>query len=125
MVLERDLCQILVPDFRESRQGEVPRIPLLRTPVNKGMEKGQGCYAPALVRHVAPIVRRGHPPPHAKPHFGGALPPLLLTTAIPSLLLACDGGLANADPTAIIRGGRLGSKCRWIESFNDKPHAYE
>src|SRR5215203_5438566 len=30
-----------------------------RTPVNKGKRKGQGCYAPALVRHVTLTVRRG------------------------------------------------------------------
>jgi hypothetical protein len=36
-----------------------------------------------------------------------------------------DGGLVNAGPIPINRGGRLGSKCRWIESLNDKPHAYE
>src|SRR5215213_3879995 len=59
------------------------------------------------------------------PHSGGALPPLLTKATIPSPLLACGGGLANVGPTAIIKGGRLGSKCRWIESFDDKPHPYE
>ena len=85
----------------------------------RGKRKGQGCYAPALVRYVALTVRRGHPP-HAMPHSGGALPPLL-TTAIRSPLLACDGRLANVGPTAIIKGGILGSKCGWIESFSDCP----
>src|SRR5215213_1243438 len=32
-------------NFLESRLGEVPRITLPRTPVNKGMKKGRGCYA--------------------------------------------------------------------------------
>ena len=38
MILERDLCQILVPYFRERRQREVQllRIPLLGISVNKG-----------------------------------------------------------------------------------------
>src|SRR5215210_8412326 len=41
-------------------------------------------------------------------------------------LAACDGGgLANAGQNAIIRVGRVGSKCRWIESFDDKPYPYE
>src|SRR5215204_2415377 len=45
--------------------------------------------------------------------------------AILQPLAACGGGLANAGQIAIIRVGRLGSKCRWIESSYDKPHPYE
>jgi hypothetical protein len=30
-------------DFREILQGELPRIHLPRTPVNKGRKEGQGC----------------------------------------------------------------------------------
>src|SRR5215213_8240613 len=37
-------------DLGELRHGEVRRIPLPRTRVNKGIRKGQGCYAD----------RRGH-----------------------------------------------------------------
>jgi hypothetical protein len=54
------------------------------------------------------------------PHSGGALPSLS-TKAIPSPLLACDSGLANAGPTAIIRVGRLGNDRSRIESFDEKP----
>jgi hypothetical protein len=37
-----------VPNFLELRYGELPRIPILRTPVNKGMKrKDRGCYPPA------------------------------------------------------------------------------
>jgi hypothetical protein len=38
-------------DFAEFPKGEVRRIPLPRTWVNKGKEKGQGCYTPALLAH--------------------------------------------------------------------------
>jgi hypothetical protein len=39
--------------FRELRKGEVRRIPLPRTSVNKGMKKGRGCcYAPASFSRV-------------------------------------------------------------------------
>ena len=30
---------------------ELPRVPIPRTWVNKGKEKGQGCYTPALLAH--------------------------------------------------------------------------
>src|SRR5215211_5078162 len=81
--------------------------------------------SPALVRYATLTVRRGHPT-HEMPHSGGALPPLLTKATIPSPLLACGGGgLASAGQNVIIRGGRLGSKCGWIESFDDKPHPYE
>jgi hypothetical protein len=36
------LCTMLEGNFRESRKGEVRRIPIPRTPVNKGMRKGRG-----------------------------------------------------------------------------------
>ena len=37
-------------NFAESPKGEVRRIPIPRTRVNKGIKKGQGCYhAPALL----------------------------------------------------------------------------
>ena len=35
-------------NFRELWIGELRRILLPRTPVNKGKKKGRGCYAPAL-----------------------------------------------------------------------------
>jgi hypothetical protein len=34
------------PNFSELRYGEVRRIPLPRTPVNKGIRKGRGCSRP-------------------------------------------------------------------------------
>jgi hypothetical protein len=37
--------------FLELLTGEVRRIPLLGTSVNKGKKKGRGCYAPALTVH--------------------------------------------------------------------------
>ena len=37
-----------MPNFSERRRGEVLRIHLPRTPVNKGKRKGRSCYAPAL-----------------------------------------------------------------------------
>jgi hypothetical protein len=33
-----------MPNFREWRSDELLRIPLPRTPVNKGIWKGQGCF---------------------------------------------------------------------------------
>jgi hypothetical protein len=35
--------------FAEFPKGEVRRIPLPRTPLNKGKKEGLGCYAPALL----------------------------------------------------------------------------
>ena len=57
-----------------------------RTRVNKGKRKGQGCYAPALVRvYVALNVRRD------------------------TTVRRDDGGLVNARQNAIIGVGRQGS----------------
>src|SRR5215204_5896927 len=77
-----------------------------------------GQLRPGLVRYVVLTARVSHPP-HAMPHSGGALPSLS-TKPVPSPLLACDSGLANAGPTAIIRAGRLVNDCRLIESFIGK-----
>src|ERR671920_1305765 len=41
-------------NFRELRKGEVRRIHLPRTSLNKGIRKGRGCYAPTLRLKVAP-----------------------------------------------------------------------
>ena len=35
-------------NFRELRYGDVRRIHIPRTSVNKGKREGRGCYAPAL-----------------------------------------------------------------------------
>ena len=40
--------------FRELRQSEVRRIPLLRTRVNKGMKKGRGLLDPGPLSLVQP-----------------------------------------------------------------------
>src|SRR5215208_3325079 len=36
-----------------------------------------------------------------------------------------NGGLLNARQNAIIRVGRLGGECGWVESFDDEPHSDE
>jgi hypothetical protein len=46
-------------DARSELRG-LPRTPLPRTWVNKGKEKGQGCYAPALVRHYTLVWLSHH-----------------------------------------------------------------
>jgi len=37
------IIKVLQMDFAEFHQGEVRRIPIPRTPVNKGKRKGRGC----------------------------------------------------------------------------------
>src|SRR5215208_4218179 len=41
-------------NFGEFYEGEVRRIPIPRTQVNKGKRKGRGCFAPALLSYVSP-----------------------------------------------------------------------
>jgi hypothetical protein len=47
-------------NFRESPKGEVRRIPIPRTPVNKVIKNwGRGCYAPALLARQLVLSIRG------------------------------------------------------------------
>jgi hypothetical protein len=69
-------------DFGEPPQREVPRIVLPRTRVNKGKERGHGCFALALVRYVYVALTRRRD----------------------------DGGLVSTRHRAIIRVGRLKSR---------------
>ena len=51
--------------FAESPKGEVRRIPIPRTPVNKGKKKGRGSDAPALglMDSLLYYVVSSQPPP--------------------------------------------------------------
>jgi hypothetical protein len=50
-------CKVLSPNFRELRNGEVRRMPIPRTRVNKGKREGRGCYyAPALCSHMKDVA---------------------------------------------------------------------
>jgi L-iditol 2-dehydrogenase len=42
----------LCPNFQELRQGEVRRILIPRTPVNKGIRKGRGCLCPPALLNL-------------------------------------------------------------------------
>jgi hypothetical protein len=69
------LAQALMLNFRELRYGEVRRIPLLRTRVNKGKKKpGCGGPGPSPGRCVVWLLgrRRGDLPPRAWGALGRA-----------------------------------------------------
>jgi hypothetical protein len=59
---ERRVYESVCTNFLELRKTEVqlPRISILGTSVNKGKEKGRGCYTPACVLCVSLSVRRVH-----------------------------------------------------------------
>jgi hypothetical protein len=49
-----------VQEVGENEHGELLRILIPRTPVNKGKRKGRGCYAPALSALATLLVSRAH-----------------------------------------------------------------
>src|SRR5215207_3226399 len=85
-------------NFRASDKCEVPRIPLPRTPVNKGMKKGRGCWCRALAQYRAryrPLADL-----RFEDHFVGFqrlagfevvdLPPPLLEPLVEGIRRACE-----------------------------------
>src|ERR687890_1937910 len=69
-----DLPELLATaNFLKLRKGEVRRIPIPRTPVNKGKKKGQSFYAPALDNSLlGPPTCRGFGPPPKRSRCDGA-----------------------------------------------------
>jgi hypothetical protein len=50
--------------FAEGPKGEVRRMRILRTPVNKGKREGRGCYAPARLPNDSAYRLRKRQPIH-------------------------------------------------------------
>ena len=82
----------LHPNFGEDPKGEVRRIRLPRTPVNKGKKKGRGlCYAPVLRKRRSSLVLC---------RFSLAAPSLVVYLEEPHLLLQAGCGPILVEPVA-------------------------
>src|SRR5215207_3492911 len=57
----RNFREPLQPNFGEPRRGEVRRISLPRTRVNKGKKKGRSVVAPPLLPQSLRVAARGYP----------------------------------------------------------------